>query len=71
MKITLRTARVSAGYSIEKAAKEMGMSYMTLWKAETGKTKMSVSRFEKFCKLYGVNPKDIKVHPCEKLIAEV
>ncbi len=58
-KISLRAARISAGYSAEKAAKQVGVSRFTLLKYEKGDTVPRWDVFETLCKLYGVSVTDI------------
>ena len=52
MKITLRALRVNAGFTIEKASKELGISTVTLRSYETNKTIPTVKIMNKMLKLY-------------------
>lgn len=52
MKITLRALRVNAGFTIEKASKELGISTVTLRSYETNKTIPTVKMMNKMLKLY-------------------
>lgn len=52
MKITLRALRVNAGFTIEKASKELGISTVTLRSYETLKTIPTVKMMNKMLKLY-------------------
>ena len=58
-KISLRAARISAGYSAEEAAKKVGVSRYTLLKYETGVTSPKWNVFEFLCRLYGVSVADV------------
>ena len=53
-KITLRAARVNAGYSQKAAAELLGVSNKTLCNWENGKTFPYQPMIEKICNLYGV-----------------
>lgn len=52
MKITLKALRVNAGFTIEKASKELGISTVTLRSYETNKTIPTVKMMNKMLKLY-------------------
>lgn len=53
MKITLRAARVNAGLDQADVARELDVNIATVSSWETGKTKPSIDRFKKLCRLYG------------------
>jgi transcriptional regulator with XRE-family HTH domain len=53
-KITLRAARVNAGYSQKAAAELLEVSNKTLCNWENGKTFPDQPMIEKICNLYGV-----------------
>ena len=53
-KITLKAARVNAGYSQKEAAEHLGISNKTLCSWENGKTFPDQPMIEKLCGLYGV-----------------
>lgn len=53
-KITLKSARVNAGYSQKAAAELLDISNATLCNWEKGKTFPDQPMIEKLCKLYGV-----------------
>lgn len=53
-KITLKAARVNAGYSQREAAERLGISNKTLCSWENGKTFPDQPMIEKLCELYGV-----------------
>ncbi len=59
MKITLRAARVNAGYSQTEAAELIGVHLQSVWNWENGKAIYQV-HLEKVAELYGI--------PIEKLI---
>lgn len=52
MKLTLRALRVNAGFTIEKASKELGISTVTLRSYETNKTIQTVKMMNKMLNLY-------------------
>lgn len=54
VKITLKAARVNAGYDQKTAAKLLGVSNTTLGNWENGISFPKADQIEKICKLYGV-----------------
>ena len=52
MKLTLKALRVNAGFTIEKASKELGISTVTLRSYETNKTIPTVKMMNKMLSLY-------------------
>lgn len=52
MKLTLKALRVNAGFTIEKASKELGISTVTLRSYETNKTIPTVKMMNKMLNLY-------------------
>ena len=52
MKLTLKALRVHAGFTIEKASKELGISTVTLRSYETNKTIPTVKMMNKMLSLY-------------------
>jgi len=52
MKLTLKALRVNAGFTIEKASKELGISTVTLQSYETNKTIPTVKMMNKMLNLY-------------------
>ena len=52
MKITLKALRVNAGYTIEKASRELNISSVTLRNYETKKTIPNMEVLKKMLKLY-------------------
>lgn len=59
-KITIKAARVNAGYSQESASKAAGIARSTLAKWEEGRTEPRASDFQKLCALYKVPMESIK-----------
>ena len=57
--VTLKGARVSAGYSQEALAKKLEVSRDTINKWETGKLKMRTVNLYAFCLVTGFEPADI------------
>lgn len=53
MQITLKAARVNAGYTQKQAAALLGVDNMTLSNWEKGKTFPTTERANALCKLYG------------------
>lgn len=60
IKITLASARLNAGFTQAKAAKEIGVSISTLRKWEKGETFPTQPDIEKICALYGIPYDNIK-----------
>jgi transcriptional regulator with XRE-family HTH domain len=52
MKITLKALRVNAGYTIETASRELGISTVTLRSYETKKTIPNMEMLSKMLELY-------------------
>ena len=52
MKITLKALRVNAGYTLEKASRELNISSVTLRNYETKKTIPNMEVLNKMLKLY-------------------
>lgn len=52
MKLTLKALRVNAGFTIEKASKELGISTVTLRSYETNKTIPTVKMMTKMLNIY-------------------
>lgn len=69
-KITLKAARVNAGFTIDEAAKKIGVSYPTLWGMEHGKSPISIPNYAKICSLYNIKPEDLKVKVRQSFFAE-
>lgn len=59
MQITLKAARVNAGYTQKRAADLLGVSNGTLLSWETGKTCPTINRVDALCKLYGCKREEI------------
>lgn len=54
-KITLKAARVNAGFTQERAAELLGISVSTLKNWEYGKTFPTKPMIDKICELYGIS----------------
>ena len=63
MELTLRAARVNAGYDKKTAANKLGVSADTLGNWENGITYPNVPYLMKIEKVYGVSYADIKFMP--------
>lgn len=57
--ITLKAARVNAGYRLKDAAGTMGVTEGTLIRWEKNKTYPNAQQLKMMCKLYGVKMDDI------------
>jgi len=58
-RMSLKAARVNAGYSQEDVAKQIGRGKQTLSNWENGKTKIDAEAFMELCRLYKTRPEDI------------
>lgn len=54
MKLTLKAARVNAGFTQKNVAEKLKISNKTVCNWETGTTIPNVQQVEKLCGLYGV-----------------
>ena len=59
MAISLKAARVNAGFTQNELAKRLGVSKVTYWKWETGKAEPKFSKYQQICDLCGVKAEDI------------
>ena len=66
MKVTLKAARVAAGYKQAEAAKRLGCNTGTLASYEAGKTFPDVMMLKKIEILYGVSYNDI-IFVCDEI----
>lgn len=66
MQITLKAARVSAGFTQQGLAEEMGVNRMTLANWENGKTRISTPSLMCFASLTGFSIDDIKLPTVDK-----
>jgi len=57
--ITMRAARVNAGFNLAEAAKHLGISEKTLGSWENGETEPRITQFYSLCDLYDVPRDDI------------
>lgn len=58
-KMSLKAARVNAGYSQATAAKLLGIGKQTMSNWEKGKTKIDADSFMRLCRIYETPPQDI------------
>lgn len=58
-RITLKAARVNAGYDQKTAAKKLKVSNSTLGKWERGESFPNVDKAQEMCTLYGLSYNDI------------
>jgi transcriptional regulator with XRE-family HTH domain len=49
-----KRARIEAGFTLQKAAKELEVSVTTLWRWEAGKQTPSIEKIRELAELYGV-----------------
>ena len=61
MQITLKSARVNAGYNQKEVAKILKVSHQTLGYWENGKTSIDVNNLKKLLELYNVKIENIKL----------
>ena len=61
MKITLKAARVNAGYSLSQAAEMMEVDPSTVCRWERNGSKIPAVSCLKLCEAYGVEIKDLKL----------
>ena len=59
MQISLKAARVNANYTQREVADKIGVNRTSVWKWETGRTRISGDDLIKLCKLYGISVDDI------------
>lgn len=65
LKISLRAARVNAGYTLDKAAEALHTTKATLINYEKGETSPTVNKLIEICHLYGVRMESISFLPDE------
>jgi DNA-binding XRE family transcriptional regulator len=66
-KITLKAARVNAGYTQKEAAKLLDVSNKTLCKWEKGSSFPNAEKVAKICSLYSIPYDNISFVPCDSL----
>lgn len=59
MAISLKAARVNAGYTQEQLAEKLGVSPVTIWKWENGQSEPRFSQFKKLCEAVDIDMADI------------
>ncbi len=60
LKITLKSARVNAGYTQREVAEILGVNRKTVWSWENGKGQPDAKYIDKLCELYKINYNHIK-----------
>lgn len=70
VKISLRAARVNAGYSQKEAAELLGVTSKTLGNWENGITFPSADKIVAICELYGVSYDNLNFLPTDSLKAK-
>lgn len=68
-KVTLKAARINAGYKQKEAAKLLGVGNGTLGSWENGKTFPDAEKIERICGLYAIPYDDIVFLPKSSLNA--
>ena len=71
MKITLKAARVNAGYTQKSASQRLGVNRLTLRNWEQGRTYPTLSKFVEMCRLYNTSWDDIILPVNSNMEAEV
>lgn len=59
MRITLRAARINAGFTQKELADELDRNVSTIANWETNKTRINLPDFKKLCQVLKVNENDI------------
>ena len=59
MRVTIKAARVNAGYSQEEAAKKLNVGVKTIQNWESGATSPRADKMADICNLYGCTLNDI------------
>jgi DNA-binding XRE family transcriptional regulator len=59
MAISLKAARVNAGLTQADLAEKVGVSKLTYWKWETGKSEPKYTQFKKLCEVCGVDKDEV------------
>jgi transcriptional regulator with XRE-family HTH domain len=67
LKITLKAARVNAGYSQNEVAKKLNISNKTISSWESGETFPSAKKIVALCELYGISYDNINFLPNNSL----
>lgn len=63
MKITLKAARVNAGFTLEQASAKTGFARSTLSCWETGGRSPKHVNLQRLCELYGVDIQELNLNP--------
>ena len=67
LKISLKAARVNAGFSQKEVADRLSVSNRTVCSWENGETYPSAEKIDALCKLYGVSYDNINFLPTNSL----
>lgn len=59
MKISLRAARVNAGFSQDELARKIGVSKSTISRWEVGRLKIPKEKLDEICEICSLNKKNI------------
>jgi len=59
--ITLKAARINAGFTQKQVEKQLGYARSTLTRWESGKCNPSARKLKALCELYGVSLEDIAI----------
>lgn len=66
MKITLRAARVNVGLTVKEAAKELKVSYGTMWRWENEPQVIPTQKMAQMCELYHVKFEELNLNESKK-----
>ena len=67
MMISLKAARINAGFKQIDAANSIGVKKQTISAWESGKSEPKVSQFKKLCELYGTSSENVFL-PSESIL---
>lgn len=59
MAISIKAARVNAGFTQKEIADKLGVSKVTYWKWETGQSEPKFTQLQRFCEVCKMDMKDI------------
>ena len=59
MKLTLKAARINAGFTQEQVKEKTGIARSTLTNWESGRTLPRSDKLKQICKLYGISTEEI------------
>lgn len=67
MKLTLKAARVNAGYTQKEVANIIGINYQTLGRYEKNSSDISIGTLKKIISLYNVDTDNIFLGPTSEI----